>query len=545
MPRVLAAPEENGLNGMDELKVYYRAFREYREKMAGCADHDQLIAGLESGTGTASFNGQLRRCVWDEAWIETMLAGLPFVERALEEQRRFIESNAEVRRVDQARRTTVESVRHLAQHSNLISRLDGEDIIPDKLLIVERDDSYDIYENRFLFTLVLKMQSFLAERYAAVAEINESEGFSLELERSAVWNRQRMGAGLRLSYERRPARNRSDIDVSEMTAMERVNHLRQRTSQLLNTPLMRQLKGVSPLHPPIVRTNVFKKNENFRRALELYEYLEHYQGPGYQIVMDEPKASTMEEALRGELYEVLALENFVGRMAASGELRDALEANFQRENELAEQERIRREEAREREVQARIQAAREEEIQIREAEVARREAVIQARNQQIARLDQEKAELERQRAETDAENARLTEQLEQAQARCLNLETRLAQQRQARAQAEGETGKLRIQLQEQRSAQLQALKSLEADLQQARQRRDSDLMRQENRFARERAALVRQLEAAEQRVQTLQRGLREAEQLLRRNQKQVVQLQNRLRHAAQGGFLRFLRRKEQ
>lgn len=529
---------------MDELKVYYRAFREYRGKMAECEEHNQLIAALESGAGAASFNGQLRRCIWDEAWIEAMLEGLPFVEHALEEQRRFIESNAEIRRVDQARRTTVESVRHLAQHSNLISRIDGEDIIPDKLLIVERDDSYDIYENRFLFTLVLKMQSFLAERYAAVAEINESEGFSFELERTAGWNRQRLEAGLRLSYERRPARNRSNIDVSEMTSMERVNHLRQRTAQLLNTPLMRQLKGVSPLRPPIVRTNVFKKNENFRRALELYEYLEHYQGPGYQIVVDEPKVSAMEEAMRLELYEVLALENFVGRVAASGELRAALEANFQRENELAEQERLRLEAEREREIQARIQAARDEEIRIRKQEVAGREAIIQAREQQISQLEQEKAQLEQRCAEENAENTRLVEQLEQAQAQALNLETRFAREAQARAQAEEETGKLRIQLQEHRCAQVQALKRLETSLQQARQQAASELKRQENAFARERAALTRQLEASGQRAQTLQRRLRELERNVQRNQKQLMHLQSKLRSIRSGGFLGFLHRKE-
>ena len=55
-----------------------------------------------------------------------------------------------------------------------------------------------------------------------------------------------------------------------MTPMEKVNHLRDRVGMLLQAPLMRQLKGVKQVSPPIVRTNVFKKNANFKRSLELF-----------------------------------------------------------------------------------------------------------------------------------------------------------------------------------------------------------------------------------------------------------------------------------
>ena len=529
---------------MDALQIYYRAFREYREKMASSEEHVQWISSLESADGKAAYNGQMRRCVWDEAWIDAMLEGLPYVEHALEEQRRFIESNAEVRRVDQAKRTTVESVRHLAQHSNLISRIDGEDIIPDKLLIVERDDSYDIYENRFLHTLVLKMQAFLAERYGAVAEINEAEGFALELHRAAAWNRQRLDAQIQLSYERRPARNRNEIDVSEMNAMERVNHLRQRVAQLANAPLMRQLKGVSPLRPPIVRTNVFKKNENFRRALELYEYLQAYRGAGYEIVVDRPEKSAMDEELRKELCEIVALGRFAGQMASSAELRSALEANFLRENELVEQERLRLEAERERKIQARIQAARDAEIEIRKAEVARRDALIQQREEEIAQLSGEVQKLNCVQAELAQEKRRLEECVRERQARVDALEQAVLQQQQARSAAQAQIAQMQARQEADNQAHARECDQLRGELNRQSAQHAATLARQENQLGRMRAEMEAQTRRAEQRTEALRQRLRRASVRVDRLEKQLEHLKNRRGNEEAGILLGLFRKKK-
>ncbi len=517
------------------MKCFYRAFREYREKMAESEECCQTVRALSDGARETAFDGQLSRCVWDEAWIDAMLTALPFVEHALEEQRRFIESNAEVRRVDQAKRTTVESVRHLAQHSNLISRIDGEDIVPDKLLIVERDDSYDIYENRFLFTLVTKMQSFLSERYGAVAEINESEGFSLDFNSEAAWNRQRLKASLHLSYERRPARNRSEIDVSEMTAMERVNHLRFRVGQLTNTPLMRQLKGVSPLRPPIVRTNVFKKNENFRRALELYEYLEAYRGPGYEIVVNRPQENAMEAELIDQLCEIVALENFAGKVSASPQLRRELEANFLHENELAEQERIRREEERERQVQARIAAARAEEIEIRRVEVARREAIIEDCERQIDHLNGQIASLKKAADELEQEKFHLQQQVEEALQRNRLLEQDIEHQRQALSAAESEAERACNRLEESKRIHDQECGALREAIQMERNRCKEEVWRVSKKLDQRRSEFEAQVASFQKKNRDLLRHLRDRDVHISKMEKELQRSNEKIQRLQQRG----------
>ena len=103
-------------------------------------------------------------------WLGTVRRLLPYVEKAIDEQRRFIRAHREVVRVDRAKRVTSETVRHLAQHSEYITRVDRDGSVqPDRLLTVERDENYAIYENRFLYTLVTHLESFLAQQARAAA----------------------------------------------------------------------------------------------------------------------------------------------------------------------------------------------------------------------------------------------------------------------------------------------------------------------------------------------------------------------------------------
>lgn len=393
---------------MEEMKVYYRAFREYRERLSLQPAHNALMKTLLADPNAGEgFQGKASKCIWDEDWIREMTEALPYVERALAEQRKFIISNEEIRRIDQAKKISVESIRHLAQHSNMISEVHGDDIIPDRVLIAERDDNYAIYENRFLYTLILRMRDFLDERHRAVAELDDASAHSYFMKRSATWNRKHIEASLEMKFEQRAAKPRSEVQVGEMTPMERINYLRSRVNDLMNVPLMRMLKGATLVSMPVVRTNVFKKNPNFKRSLELFEYLENYGKPGYEIVFDAPENRKLDTDFRNDLCEVLALQSFLGRMNADEDLRRSLEENFIQENVLAEQERIRREEERERIVCERIEAARCEEIEIREREVARRDAVIAehectilAKEHQLEEMRVEADETRKRHAET-------------------------------------------------------------------------------------------------------------------------------------------------
>ena len=374
---------------MEKYRSLYQACCAYRDAVADDPLHAALLRALrEDAQSTERCEDECSAVKWDPEWIEAFEAAMPYVVKAIDEQRRFIESFSEIRRVDQARKTTVDSVRHLAEHSNLISRVQGEDIIPEKILIVEREDNYAIYENRFLFTLVQQMNLFLNQRYSAAREANGLRRLRVESVRNAQSGDLRLSASTSFVLDRLPARENRVLEEQpqeEMSDTERVEALYHQTLQLSVTPLLRQLKGCTPVSSPIVRTNVFKNNENFRQALNLFEFLQRYQKPGYEIITDNQTLPVFPESLRENLFELQLLQAVAGRLSMDPDLEEALKADLELTAAHRDLDHQQQDNALELSARSRIAQARREETAIRETEIARREEIIGQQDQEIAR----------------------------------------------------------------------------------------------------------------------------------------------------------------
>ena len=155
---------------MNRLDVYYRALREYMAQTAEnreCAALRRAIAEAPSSEERITVSRTV--CTVEEDWICAIEEGLVHIEKAIAEDRQFIHSNGEVVPIEKVKQVSKESVRHLARHSDLITREPrGDDIIPDKLYTVERLNDYAVYENRFLYKRKLYMRWVLwLERFHA------------------------------------------------------------------------------------------------------------------------------------------------------------------------------------------------------------------------------------------------------------------------------------------------------------------------------------------------------------------------------------------
>ncbi|MBQ9251208.1 MAG: hypothetical protein IJ188_01055 [Clostridia bacterium] len=398
---------------MNEFRSLYQAYQEYIRAVAEDPTHQALLRSLgEDPQAREQLEDQCTAIVWDGEWIEAFEAAFPFIEKAIEEQRRFIETYSEIRRVDQARKTTVDSIRHLAEHSNLISRVEGEDVIPDKILIVQREDNYAIYENRFLYTLVQQMQDFLNRRYAAVQEVNGLRELRFSFDRDGRGKNMRFQSRLTFALDQLPPKTALPEERTEdMSDMERVELLVRRTGVLVNAPLMRQLKGCIQVSSPIVRTNVFKKNENFKQALNLFEFLQRYQKPGYEIIREEAPAHLFPEELRAQLSELALLQALFSRLILDQDLAEGLRQEMALGEEQAALERQKQENVIEQAARSRVAQARREETVLRQREIAQREELIAQRDEEIARQQGEIADRDLRIEKADQEIQSLGQEL--------------------------------------------------------------------------------------------------------------------------------------
>lgn len=219
-------------------------------------------------------------------WLDIIEDVNPYIDNILRNPKRFIINEEEVVKVELAKRVTVESVIHLSQHTNLIQKIeDNGDVKPSKILNINREESLDTYENRFIFTLINNLMIFYDQRtkevgshsycnnkanlkYEANSKIgNENVVISLSIDDQTKEDKQSSGSRNGMTYEQRIKKVKRQIDGFQ-------------GSELFQT--LNRLH-VSPVRSPIKKTNVILKNPNFRKAEELWNYIQTYESKDVKI----------------------------------------------------------------------------------------------------------------------------------------------------------------------------------------------------------------------------------------------------------------------
>lgn len=368
---------------------YYRVYAEMQQTLEGDFTREYLTGALRDGdTGKDILAGNAYNRVIDMDWVEKIEETLPYMDKAIREERRFIETYEEVDRVDKVKQVTKEAVRHLTQHTSLIQAVDPDgSVSPSKLLNTHREDSYATYENRFLYTLIFKTISFVEARFRALKEAPNDSYTSVEMKRYANMDNQMFAYNLTYASE---SHDRDKIDkeedISNLTDYERITRIRMMLDDFVNTNLIQALKGCIQVRSPINKTNCIKKNPNFSKCNELWSFIEAYRKTGYVVESNE-FSGEMDAETQNELYDVMAFQHFVMTISTNKALKDKLHAEFLAENERRAAEANKPEEEQAKWLEEQIYEARREEMALRLKEVRERDMMIA---QLTAELDQEK-----------------------------------------------------------------------------------------------------------------------------------------------------------
>ena len=213
-------------------------------------------------------------CVVELDWIERIEEGLPYVEKAIMENRQFILQHGSTVLIEQAKRISKTSVEHLAHHSEMITHEPEpeQDLIPDKIYIVENTDNYAVYENRFLYMLLCYLQDFVDTRYSGIIKVWSTFTSELAMDKTVRFGKRTLQYSILLNEN---AENDESTSFDKKTAavLGRIREIQQQITSLLNMPLMKEVSHAPMLKPPITRTNILRMDTNFRETVALYDYL--------------------------------------------------------------------------------------------------------------------------------------------------------------------------------------------------------------------------------------------------------------------------------
>ena len=102
--------------------------------------------------------------VVDEGWISVIEDSLDAINNVIEKPRCFITTEQEVVPVSLAKKISADSVRHLSQNTQFLAPSDDGGVHPTQILNVSMAETYDLYENRFVYHLIQRLLTFVDKR---------------------------------------------------------------------------------------------------------------------------------------------------------------------------------------------------------------------------------------------------------------------------------------------------------------------------------------------------------------------------------------------
>ena len=103
----------------------------------------------------------------DTDWIDKIEQALPALDIIIRNPSVAIEDVDEILPVELSKHITDKSIKHLAQHTNLILDIKDDEVVPQKILNVFHEETACTYENKFVNTLLSRLSAFVDKRLRA------------------------------------------------------------------------------------------------------------------------------------------------------------------------------------------------------------------------------------------------------------------------------------------------------------------------------------------------------------------------------------------
>lgn len=320
---------------MVDFGKYYRSYRYMQDLLKSDFTHNYIEEALKDGDeGKDSISGKTNEKVIDMDWVIAIEETLPYIQKAIDEQ-----------------------------------------------------ESFAVYENRVLLTLIHKALMFVDDKYSKMKDVPNDSYNNITMNRHLELNQQKLDFSVNYVNENHEnmAENLDVEDIESLSDFDRIRRIRQGLNECLATPLMKEVAKEPQVKPPLTQTNLLKENSNFKKAVELWNFLDTYKKQGFEIVGEEYNGKMTDEN-KEDVYLAMEFQHFMMSITTNPALRKMLQEKYEEENALAKEESDRPEKVKGMVLEAQIEAVRKEETEIRLKEIREREKQILDLNSEIKSL---------------------------------------------------------------------------------------------------------------------------------------------------------------
>ena len=214
-------------------------------------------------------------------WLDEIEKACPFIDIIVRIPKIALIREEEVVKIEKSKKITVASVKDLTKHTHYINKVDKktDSVEPKKILDVRSEETFNIYENRFLYTLISDMDKFIYEKEKLLDNFVVRDNKSLEYTASTVTTNEKVNVEIKVVSESLPT-SKVDNDIKEelKSIKARLKRVKEYIGSWQKSEMIKSLEKahVPFINPPIKKTNLILKNPNFRIAVTLWEYLNNY-----------------------------------------------------------------------------------------------------------------------------------------------------------------------------------------------------------------------------------------------------------------------------
>ena len=425
-------------------------YMKYTNEVEGALEDDRyfqyLFEMIQAGDNTLEQKNRVLHKVVDERWLTVVEEGIESIFNIVDKPRRFIATSEEVVPVALAKKITADSVRHLSQNTQFIASNEAGEIQPTRILNVTTEESYDLYENRFVYHLIQRLFAFVDKRTDIIFWSTGDETCNVMSMESKIDDAyEEISYKVEMTIKNRQSYVENDTD--NMDLFKRIDRVRRMSRTLRASSFCDIMNGCAKVRSPIQRTNLMMKDPDYRACYKLWQFIEGYDEVGYTIEEQDSALQFDEEYLLQMYINMITnytvfkslLESDPRKMSElATEKREPVKPKFIKkiEEQIVEDRNIEDVEIRKVFVEEVTQAQLDAEAKLEE-ETRRREELEQSMQslewqldstmQDLQFLEQMKEELENQKAEIEAQleieqkaQAELKEAMERAEIEAKN-----------------------------------------------------------------------------------------------------------------------------
>ena len=255
----------------------------------------KISSDLKEGKNMYLRFNRTEKSSYDMTWVKRIEDAIPSIDEIIKNPKITTKTVTNVVPIELAKKTTSESIQHLATHSQYVKDIDKDgNVIPSKILNISAEDEIVTYENKFIATLIRKLVIFIEKRYEYILKYAPLRDYEvLYVRNHSIINGVDYEIESKVIAQRESETTNSEVNNEDF--LRRVRFIRKYAYYFYTSPFMKSFKSEKNVKGNIIQTNIIRKNPRYHKCYELYKFMDKFDKLGVSFLVNEEFLEPSEE----------------------------------------------------------------------------------------------------------------------------------------------------------------------------------------------------------------------------------------------------------